>query len=148
MQILLCYSYDGHAWCGHLLPCFAWGNSLHTVVLQYCFHHGMVRLSRTSYNEMFCIFMRCLSCHKAVLSVVHTFNHTHKCCWISDHSRAMSVFSYYSSSNVKGQTKMLLNTQNGHFRQNVRKIFLKRSMLQVQDQVILWLQIALQCMMP
>ncbi len=43
---------------------------------------------------------------------------------------------------------MLLNTQNGHFRQNVRKIFLKRSMLQVQDQVILWLQIALQCMMP
>lgn len=42
---------------------------------------------------------------------------------------------------------MQLNTQNGQFRQNKQKMFLRRSMLQVQDQVILWLRIALQCIM-
>ncbi len=93
--------------------------------VSYCFHNGMVRLSHTSYTEMFCILMRCMSCHRAGLSVV-----THKCCWISDHSSAISVFSHYSNSNAKEQTKMLLNTQNGQIRQNVRKIFLKCSTLQ------------------
>jgi hypothetical protein len=55
--------------CCHALP-----DAGHCV--RYCMRYGVVRLSHTSFNEMFCILMRCLSCHRAGLSVVHTHIHT------------------------------------------------------------------------
>ena len=88
------------------------------------------------------MFVRTLSCHKAGLSVVHTFNHTQMLLdfWPFKSNVSLLVLLKFkrkrTNQNATEHSEWAVQTE-------CAKISIKRSMLQVQDQLIVWLRSAL-----